>query len=313
MIKTSDGKFKSDFDNIGEIKEFTETLRLDKSNHTIINYLTSLDKFLIYSNILSFDDIKNLKNGDFIDFETKLKNEDHLQNSSINANMRPLKVFFNWLVEHEYIEKTPMKIIKRLKENYKERAYFTSDEITKFLLSCKNIEETFLFNLLFSTALRREEVCQLKLNDIDGDEVTIVHGKGKKTRKVYMPEYVCNLYKDYLIYRTKRINKYIKKGAENTDFIFISSRSKKNYSGRSILRMFKSIMVRAGFSDERIKEMHVHSCRHSAVAELIEDGVDLKIIQKICGHSNMSTTSDIYSHVSDSKTREVMTNRHSFV
>jgi site-specific recombinase XerD len=273
------------YENIEPIKEYVNTLRLDKSSHTIRYYLGAIDRFFSFYKIEKIEDIVAITPNQCREYQAKLK-EDELQASSINAHIRTLKALFNWLVDNEYIEKSPFEKVKKVKEIKKEASYMSEEEITQLFSNCKNDEEKAMFALFIRLGLRREELANLKVGDIDGDIVKVI-GKGEKLRILGMPE---DAYELYL--------KYMKNRSDN-EYIFVSRITNTKYTGEAIRLKFKAIMKRAGFSENRIKELHPHSLRHTFMANFMENG-DIKVAQAILGHSQMSTTANIYAHIRNS-------------
>jgi integrase/recombinase XerD len=305
MIRTIDNKFKSDFDNINEIHTYTNILELDKSVSTIKSYLSSIDKLFHFVKVESLENIKNITYDNCCQFQMQLK-ADGLKESSINSTMRPIKAFFYWMVDRKYIEENPIKGIKELKEPDIERPYMTRDEQIKFLQACGNLEDKFMFLLLLGTGIRREELVKIKLNDIVDRKIKI-NGKGKKKRAVSMSDSVFEAYNAYLLYRSLFITEMNK----DINYLFISPIKKDKYDGRVILYKFKAICLKAGFSPERIKSLHLHSTRHSFVAN--NPNVDIKILQKILGHANIQTTEKIYLHIFEEDVDDAMINQKSIL
>ena len=293
---------KSKYEFIPEIGEYVNTLRLDKSVETIRFYLAAIDRFFNHLNIKSLEDINNITSTNCREYQAKLK-EDKLQASSINGHFRALKALLYWLIENEYIKNNALEKVKAIKENRKEAAYMSEEEIDKFFAHCKNIEEKAMFALFLRLGLRREELASLKVQNVS-DYVIMVTGKGQKVRSVAMPDDAYEIFQEYMKYRNEKYGNTI-------DYVFVSSWNKK-YEGESILLKFKTIMKRAEFSEQRIKELHTHSLRHTFMANFMETG-DIYVAQKILGHSDLSTTSKIYAHIRDSGVVNAMRNQRRII
>jgi integrase/recombinase XerD len=287
--------------DIAEVKEYLQTLELDKSKFTIDSYKIAINKFFTYMKIESKENLDCLVASDFRNYQAWLK-ETGLKASSINAYSRPLKALFNWMVENEYLEKNPMDKVKAMKEKKEMLAFFTEEETSTFLSAC-DLEEKAMFAIFFSTGLRRNELASLKLSDIDMYTILVSNGKGDKERTVYMPEDVYDVFLDYLEWRNKKYGMEI-------PYAFVS-KARRNYTGESIRMKFKTIMKKAGFSEKRISELHPHSTRHTFCANLIEGGVDLKVAQVALGHADLAITSKIYAHVRNSAVEKAMRNQKS--
>lgn len=109
------------------------------------------------------------------------------QNVSLNNKRKKLSVFFELLVEEEYILKNPVKKIKMIKEEQKVKNPYNEFEVAKLKDACKSKKQKALLNLLLSTGCRNEEVCKIKLSDVDfNNKQILIYGKGSKQREVFL-------------------------------------------------------------------------------------------------------------------------------
>ena len=209
-------------------------------------------------------------------------------------------MFFNWLVNEEKIEKSPLAKVKNLKANEINRAFFSEEEVKKFFEHCKTNEEFAMFGIYFTTGLRRSELINIKLNQLDGYTIHNVIVKRSKTRDVYIPD-------DVLVYLVKYLRERNRK-YPNNEYLFVSNWGKK-FSGEGIRYKFNSILERAGFPRERINELHVHSTRHTFATNLLSNGENMKTAQESLGHSDIQTTQRIYAHIHKNRVSEAMRNQ----
>lgn len=296
-------KHFSKYETISQIKEFFDSLRLDKSELTIKSYSDSLDRFFDYAKVTDFDSVKKVTSAVIRSYQAELKNSG-LASSSINAMIRPIKVAFNWLTYNDYLDKSPVEKVKMMKEGTKMSAYFSDEEVAQLLSASKNIEEKTLFAILLSTGLRRDELVNLKVEDVTDYNILVTKGKGDKQRRLSMPEDVYELFQEYMIWRNKKYG--------DNPYVFVS-KAKTKYSGESIRMKLKVAMKRAGFSEERITQLHPHSFRHFFCSSLISNGVDIKVAQIALGHSSVDTTSRVYAHLSNSTLENVLRNQKPIV
>jgi integrase/recombinase XerD len=229
-----------------------------------------------------------------------------MKNSSINTNIRSVKVFFNWLVEQEYISANPFTKVKDLKTSKRKPEYLENEEVLSMIKACKNIQDKTIVAVLVSTGLRRNELVNIKLEDIHGDAIKII-GKGDKERVVYMQDDVFNLYQEYLIWREKN-NK--RKGI-TSEYLFVTKMNDK-FSGDSIYLKIKSIARNAGLSEDRVEKIHPHMFRHTFATNLRESSGDIRIVQHSLGHSKLETTM-IYDDVRDVSLRTAMLKQKAIV
>ena len=157
----------------------------------------------------------------------------------------------------------------------------------------KGLRDKALLELLFSTGLRVSELCALN-NDIDlsKDEMP-VRGKGDKVRVVFFSETA-----------KQTIKKYLSERKDMNEALFVSLNSKMNKESgrltpRSIERIVKQYAIKAGIT----KKVTPHVIRHSFATDLLQNGADLRSVQMMLGHSNISTT-QIYTHMTDKHLKE---------
>ncbi len=289
-----------------------------KSQNTIDGYRTDLvlffkylksrknpvkdDEFLnINLSDIDIDFIKNIKLSDmygFISFVgSKRKNGNHSKSRKVAA----IKSFYKYLHqkarlldENIAIELESPKISKR------NPVYLSLDESKKLL---KNIDGKFyerdlcIITLFLNCGMRLSELCGINISNIKDDTLTVI-GKGDKERTVYLNNSCLKAIDIYLGKRSEVKNKI---RSESKDALFIS----KNYcriDKRSVERIIKKHVQNAGLNSK----LSPHKLRHTAATLMYKYGdVDIRSLQKILGHENISTT-QIYTHVDDEKLREAV-------
>lgn len=165
-------------------------------------------------------------------------------------------------------------------------------EVFKLLSVISNIKHKAILHIIYSGGLRLGELLNLKIEDIDSDRM-LIHikgGKGKKDRTTILGNTCLLILREY--YRS------YKPGV----WLFESIKKGKQYSAKSVQNIFKTNLKKAGIS----KPFTVHSLRHSFATHLLEQGVDLRYIQELLGHSSSKTT-EIYTHVSTKNLQNIVT------
>lgn len=159
---------------------------------------------------------------------------------------------------------------------------FSKEEVTRILNSVRNIKHKMLLWMIYSCGLRRSEVTNIKLTDLDRERgiVHIREGKGRVDRVVPVPGKVWEKIDEY--YSGYRPREYLFEGQAGG-----------RYSSESVYHVFKGALLKAGIK----KEVGVHSLRHSYATHLHENGLDIRYIQELLGHKSSRTT-EIYTHVS---------------
>ena len=159
------------------------------------------------------------------------------------------------------------------------------------------IRDECIISLFFNCGMRLSELCSLNISNINKDSIDVI-GKGNKQRRIYLNESIQQTLNDYLIVRKQYILKIKKQ--EDQDALFIS-RKMNRISNRNVERIVKNIMIQAGISSE----YHTHNLRTTCATELLKAGVNLREIQEILGHENLSVTQN-YLKVKDDDLKESM-------
>ena len=203
--------------------------------------------------------------------------------------------FYNYLIDNKYISKSPTESIKLPKLEKKLPEYLTIEEVDKILnirptkpIDYRNIA---MLETIYACGLRVSELCELKISNIDFNECIIrVYGKGNKERIVPMNDSAINALKTYINeYRSFLLRDKI------SEYVFINNMGTK-ISRQSFFKILKKVCNDNGIK----KSVSPHTLRHSFATHLLNNGADLRVIQELLGHSNLTTT-QIYSHLVDKK------------
>ena len=197
--------------------------------------------------------------------------------STANTKVAYLQSFFKWMVDEEIIDKDPSRKLTQVRLPKRLRNSLTIEEIEKLRLACIDTRERALLELLFSTGCRLSEVVGINVEDLNYQELSIrVIGKGNKERIVY--------------FNTKakvHIENYIKERPGYSEALFVTSKKPyKRVGCRGIQLIINKIATRAGFD----KSVFPHLFRHSMATLTLQNGASIITIQKLLGHSNVTTT-----------------------
>ncbi len=278
------------------ISDFLSYLEVEAnySKNTINSYENDLNKFEEY-----------YKNKDLLkitskDIEKYIQTLSDLAPTTVSHNISSLKTFYSYFLKQGRISNNPTDGIKSPKLGIHLPTYLTIDEVNKLL----DIEVTDAFSsrnkaileLMYATGLRISEVISLEFKNIDYDECIIrVMGKGSKERIVPVNDYAIKYLKEYIDnYRPELVKNEI------NNYIFL------NNHGRMLTRqgIFKMIKNYAALKNIK-KTIGPHTLRHTFATHLLENGADLRVIQELLGHSDISTT-QIYTHL----TKEALHNEY---
>jgi integrase/recombinase XerD len=250
------------------------------SRQTSRMYLFYNRKFLEYIGKYPED----IKDDDIKEFLAYKMSDHSLSNSSIALVKASLRFFYNDILGRN------LALIKTPKASKKLPVILSRKDIKELLDNTRNLKHRLLIELLYSTGLRLSECINLRYIDLDLDEGTgwVRMGKGSKDRLFIISEM---FRKDLLEYKEKS-------NGDGKGLIF--SVKGRKMSARGIQHAIKVSAERAGIE----KDVHVHTLRHSFATHLLENGVDIRKIQKLLGHSNLQTT-QIYTQVSSEEIKKI--------
>jgi len=219
------------------------------------------------------DDIKNY-------IAKKLSNG--VDAKSIVLVRAALKFFYDEVLEKKIVNLKTPKVAKKLP------IVLTKDEIVRLINSVRNNKHRLMISLMYSSGLRLSELLNLKVGDLELVEKIgwVRSGKGSKDRIFILPEKLIDELKDYV------------EGKKESDYMFTGRNGRM--TPRNVQKIIKRAIKVAGIE----KDIHPHSLRHSFGTHLLEDGVDIRKIQVLMGHSNLSTT-QIYTHVTTDELKKI--------
>ena len=275
-----------------------EYLEIEKgrSLKTVENY----DRYLV--RFIAFGELKKPSQiNDEVVRRFRLQiNREELKKNTQNYYLIALRVFLKYLAK-QGVESLAPERIELAKVGTRELELVTSQELTRLLAGPRGEEEKALrdraiLELFFSTGLRVSELCSLNRDlDLSRDEFSI-RGKGQKVRLVFLSPIAKEAIKAYLKKRQGL--------DEEALFTNVSEINKESKSGRltsrSIERIVKKYAIEAGIS----KKVTPHTLRHAFATDLLRNGADIRSVQIMLGHANVSTT-QVYTHVTDSQLKAV--------
>lgn len=251
-------------------KFIQEMKRRNYSQNTIDNYSSCIKYFFSQS---KKDHPKNINEQDIKDFLGMLT-----QTNTQRNYHSAIKKFYDVCLG----QKEKFKYIPYARQDGKLPIVLSVDEIQKMFSVCENLKHKVILSLLYSTGMRVSELINLKWHHIDRSRmiINIIQAKGNKDRQVGLPEILIPLLEKY--WREYKTVNYVLEG-----------QFKEQYSSRSIGEVIKQLATKACLN----KRVYTHLMRHNCFTHMVEQGIDINLIQKIAGHSNVKTTA-IYTHIS---------------
>ncbi|SEG79616.1 tyrosine-type recombinase/integrase [Paenibacillus sp. UNC499MF] len=213
-------------------------------------------------------------------------------NSTINNNIATLKVFFQYLVNEEFIDvqSNPMRRIKNLKEEKTVIVTFNDDEVSRIINDLKeetysNVRDKLILIMLFDTGIRVSELCNIKNDDIARRHI-LIHGKGSKQRLVYISNIMRKYMRKYEALRQERFKKRLRDEIE--DYYFLDQ-SAVRLSRSRINKILKEHCTNAGVRKE--VRCSPHDCRHYFAQKQLRNGIDIYSLSRLLGHFDTQITS----------------------
>ena len=274
IIKTDEIKHQEDLDeNVRMINNFISSKEVEGcSNRTIKYYQEIIDKF-----IDSFDkSIKTINAEEIRQYLSEYKECSSCNSTTIDNIRRVLSSFFSWLEDEDYIIKSPVRKIHKIKTASMVREILTDENLEKLRDECASVRDLSLIELLISTGMRVGEIVNLNIDDLNfEDRSCIVLGKGNKQREVYFDA------------KTKlHLKQYLYKRNDENIALFVSS--KKPYQRLSISGI--ELIIRKLGKVSNISNVHPHKFRRTLATMAIDKGMPIEQVQKLLGHVKIDTT-----------------------
>jgi integrase/recombinase XerD len=289
------------------VREYLATLKLERnlSENTIASYkndLSSLINYLTDSGLKDPAEITSKNLSDFFGLLTKLG----LSSRSAARYYSSIKGFFGYLFSSGYIKINPMEKISAPKVSRNLPNVLNINEIENILsgpdVSKKlGLRDKALLETFYACGLRVSELINLKLSDLFlNEEMIRVFGKGSKERFVPIGSSAINWIGEY----SKASRPLLEKKAKSQNILFLNNRGTK----LSRMGVWKIVNKYAQFAGIK-KEVHPHTFRHSFATHLLEGGADLRAVQEMLGHVDISTT-QIYTHIDRDYIKQVHRDFH---
>lgn len=226
--------------------------------------------------------------------------------NTISRKIASLRSFYQYLLKHEKIKENPFSYVHLKKKHARLPRFFYEKEIEVLFASVDGTKpldqrNRALLEVLYGSGLRVSECANLKLSVIDFDNsVLLIHGKGNKDRYVPFHDYAGEWLIKYI--QEARENLMIKNEGHN--FVFVNK-----FGNPLTNRGVENIVDRIMRLYDSTKKIHPHTIRHSFATHLLNAGADIRTVQELLGHENLSTT-QIYTHISRDHLKEVYLKAH---
>jgi len=283
------------------IDKFINYLKIEKnvSKHTIINYTTDLKAFSLFLGEADIDSVDHLVLRRFL---AELRGKNYSKRT-IARKLASLRSFFKFLYREGHIKSNPITAVSSPKLDKKLPKFLDIGKVTKLILSpdvkkASGLRDRAILETLYSCGIRVSELVGLNIDDIDFISGVIkVLGKGRKERMIPIGDMALGSIRRYT--EGKRSGR-----AKERKAVFLNSRGSR-LTDRSVRRVIDKY-IHACSIEEKISP---HSLRHSFATHLLDRGADLRSVQELLGHMNLSTT-QIYTHVTMERLKNVYDKTH---
>lgn len=280
------------------LEDYCNYLILERnlSINTENSYYNDIKMYLLYLLDLNIFNINKVTIKNITSYMEYLK-ETGEKTSSIAHKLTSIKNFHKYLLKIGVLNKDVSELISRPKMQKQLPDTLTIEEVDQLLdietITVFDYRNKAMLELLYGTGLRVSEMLNLTFHDIDLENCTLrCSGKGRKERIVPIGEYIIEALKNYL-----EIRKELDKG-RRSDYIFLNNHGNK-MTRQGFFKLLKKELNRK----QIYKDISPHTLRHSFATHMLEHGANLRVIQELLGHSDISTTR-IYTHISNKQVKE---------
>lgn len=267
-----------------EIEAFQKWLKFKRySTNTIKTYSDALSVFL---NFFKEKEISSLSNNDVILFVNEYILKQKLSFSYQNQIINAIKLYFREIRQ----SKIEVEALQRPRRHHKLPNVLSKEEVKAILQAPVNIKHRTMLSLIYACGLRRSELLNLKINDVDSKRHVLIirNSKGYKDRQVPISDKTIEMLREYY------------KAFKPKIWLFEGQNEGERYSEQSLQNVLKHAVKKANIH----KPVTLHWLRHSYATHLLESGVDIRYIQTLLGHKSTRTT-EIYTHVSEKSLQNI--------
>jgi tyrosine recombinase XerC len=279
------------------IPKFLSYLEVEKnySSHTVLNYKIDLEEFFAFLEGISFKDVDYPVLRRYL-AQIRQKN---LKPRSVARKLSCLRSFFKFMQREGIVEKNPAVLLMTPKLDKPLPKFMTEEQTVKLVEAPKDhklasLRDRAIFEVLYSTGIRVSELVGLNIESIDGiGNVIRVMGKGRKERLVPIGEKAIEAIQQYCAARKTK-----------TSALFLNKNGTR-LTTRSICNIINKYIERESIN----QKVSPHTFRHSFATHLLNNGADLRSVQELLGHVNLSTT-QIYTHLTTEKLKSIYDKAH---
>lgn len=279
------------------LSEYLEYLKYQKnySDETIHSYSIDIEEFLDYIN----SECINICEVGYDVVKAWLINLDEKKNKSttVSRKISSLRGFYKYLINNKVMNSNPFSLVSLPKKERHLPRFFYYNELEEMfqvpkLNTALGQRDRLLLEMLYATGVRVSELVNIKVSDINGEEIKVL-GKGNKERIVEFGDYAESILELYLKEGYKHLN------VKKSEYLFLNNRGGK-LTTRGVRYILDNIINKTTID----KKISPHMLRHTFATHLLNEGCDLLTVQELLGHESLTATS-IYTHITNDRLKEV--------
>ena len=279
------------------LSEYLEYLKYQKnySDETIHSYSIDIEEFLDYIN----SECINICEVGYDVVKAWLIHLDEKKNKSttVSRKISSLRGFYKYLINNKVMNSNPFSLVSLPKKERHLPRFFYYNELEEMfqvpkLNTALGQRDRLLLEMLYATGVRVSELVNIKVSDINGEEIKVL-GKGNKERIVEFGDYAESILELYLNEGYKSIN------VKKSEYLFLNNRGGK-LTTRGVRYILDNIINKTTID----KKISPHMLRHTFATHLLNEGCDLLTVQELLGHESLTATS-IYTHITNDRLKEV--------
>ena len=292
---------------IGRMQLFLEylTVELGLSANTRQAYERDLRLFCKTLGFKNSDALVNVNREQITGYMTQLK-EKGLAAATIARKLAAIKAFYRFMTAEGYMDANPAKVVEAGTKGIKLPRVLSEDEVVRLLnqpdiTTTEGFRDRTMLEVLYATGMRVSELINLTLERVDLNmKYIIAFGKGSKERIVPLGSVAAEFLQHYL----EKVRPKLTHAGRNTNIVFLA------FGGHELTRQrFWQIIRAYGRKANINKALTPHILRHSFATHLLDNGADLRSVQELLGHSDISTT-QIYTHLTNKRLRDIYAKAH---
>jgi integrase/recombinase XerC len=289
------------------LHSFIEYIQIEKnySEYTIQYYQEDIEHLFLFMNEQHLLSLKDVEYFDARLYLTQLFEKEYSR-ATLARKISSLRSFYKFLMREQIVDDNPFALLSQPKKHLRVPKFFYEEEMEKLFEVCSGNSEIdqrnkALLEILYATGIRVSECANITLKDIDLDFDTIlVKGKGRKERIVIFGSFANEALKTYINESRQRLMSK----THTHPYLFV------NYRGapltvRGIRHILNTMIEKAALTGK----MHPHMLRHTFATHLLNNGADLRTVQELLGHANLSST-QVYTHVTKEHLRKTYLSHH---